>query len=603
MRIREKTYKNRISRYRSLFKKVQKFFNIISYLRAISAILFAAIYFSAFYLSPSLFYYALSFVFLLVFLAGINIHKRLSGTIKKLNALLLVNREALQRVQDKWPEFSFTGDRFLDGTMPQLTDLNILGRNSLFQMIQLTSTLNGAKKLAHLLGFCNDFFLIPKRQESIKEISSLLSMRQHLLMEGRLLGKPINPERFLEWIKSPSFLTQNKWLVGLQRILVPITFVFLILDLLFVIPPFWEGGFVLQLLVFTFTVKKCRKHYIPALNRDSLFLTYSALFRVLERGRFKAEYLKGLQSKLMIKDKSISFQMKKLERINNCLSVCYGFIYPFVNILFLWDIHFLYKLEKWKEDTRPSIETCFDVLGEMEALSSLGGFCYDNPEYTFPSISHREVPLEGNSMGHPLIPVNERINNDFLLPSEGSLGLITGSNMSGKSTFIRTIGINMALAFSGAPVAARKFVARPCKVMTCINVHDSLHNHISHFYAEVKRIKKIIDAVHLQDSKKQSFPVLYLVDEIFSGTNSKERIIASRGIMTRIAKSQSYGLLTTHDLDLTVLEKESDNIKNFHFQDSIDQNGKMYFNYQIHTGPVSSTNALKILKLEGIDFL
>ena len=545
-------------------------------------------------------YNGLALVSLAAFMTGVSIHKRLSNRIRQIDSLLAINQEGLFRMQDRWADFRMTGEEFLDDRLPHLTDLNILGKNSLFQMIQMCSTLRGARTLADWLSSCDDFKAIEQRQEAVKEISPSRSMRQHLLMEGRLLERPLDPNRFLEWIKTPSLLTPRPWLVVLQRVLVSTTFALMLLDVFIEIRPYWILGLLIQAVVFAMTAGRCRHHYAPALSRDSLFLAYGNMFHLLESRPFQAGYLRKLHSMLFIGGKGISLQMKKLEKINSALSLCYGSIYPFINMLLLWDIHFLYRLEKWKESMTTSIDHCFEALGEMEALSSLAGFSDDHPDYVFPKIDSSNVPLSAGELGHPLIPEQERIANDFEIPAEGFLALITGSNMSGKSTFVRTVGINMALAFSGAPVVARCFAARPCRILTCIQVPDSIRLHISHFYAEVKSIKKILDSVTPQVTQPDTYPGLYLIDEIFSGTNTKERLIASRGILLKLAGSHSYGLVTTHDLELVTLENQSDRIKNFHFKDEIDENGQMVFHYKIHEGPVSSTNALELLKREGI---
>jgi ABC-type multidrug transport system fused ATPase/permease subunit len=600
MRSREDIYQHRIARYKKFHQKIQKVFDRISYIRGVAAVLAITAFVIGVYVEPQSVYYGLALVSLAVFMVGITIHKRLSGRIRQINSLLAINQEGLLRMRDQWADFRITGEEFLDDSMPHLTDLNILGKNSLFQMIQMCSTLRGARTLADWLSSCDDFKVIAQRQEAVKEISPRRSMRQHLLMEGRLLGRPLDPNRFLEWIKTPSLLSPRPWLVVLQRALVSTTLVLMLLDVFIEIRPYWILGLLIQAVVFAMTAGRCRHHYAPALSRDSLFLAYGNMFHLLESRQFQSGYLKKLHAMFFIGGKGISLQMKKLEKINSALSLCYGSIYPFINMLLLWDIHFLYRLEKWKESMTTSIDHCFEALGEIEALSSLAGFSDDHPEYAFPHIDPSNVPLSAGKLGHPLIPDHERVANDFEIPAEGFLALITGSNMSGKSTFVRTVGINMALAFSGAPVTARFLAARPCRILTCIQVSDSIRLHVSHFYAEVKSIKKILDAVTPPDTHPDASPCLYLIDEIFSGTNTKERLIASRGIMLKLAGSSSCGLVTTHDLELVTLENQTDRIKNFHFKDEIDKNGQMVFHYQIHEGPVSSTNALELLKREGI---
>ena len=600
MRTREKEYKLRISHYESLRQKVQAFHARISHLRTLLFLSSIGALIVGTYLEPKNISYGVSLFLAVIFTVLVFRHGRLKKCLKRLDLLLDINQEALKRMQDQWADFSVTGEEFINEGMSHITDLNILGKNSLFQMIQLTSTLPGATQLAEWISRCDDFEAISNRQEAVSELSMLTSMRQHLLMEGRWLDHRLDPTAFLEWVKAPSFLIHRPGLVFLQRVMVITTVSLMFLSGLWGSPPFWTIGLFFQALFFVAVGNRCRKAYLPALDQEPNFLAYQKMFELVEGQSFESDPLKILQSKIFIRNHGVSTHMKRLEKINSALCLHFSILHPFINIVLLWDIHYLYKLEKWKKVVSASIEGWFDTLGEMEALSSLAGFCFDNPDYAFPQVHKDHPPLSVEEMSHPLIPAKERIYNNFEIPEGGSLSIITGSNMSGKSTFVRCIGINLALAFSGAPVAARKFMTAPCRIQTCIQVVESIRQHISHFYAEVKGIKKILDAVDHYESHEEALPILYLIDEIFSGTNTKERLIASRGILLKLSASHSYGLVTTHDLELVGLERESDRIRNFHFMDSIGKNGEMIFDYRIHAGPVTSTNALKILENEGI---
>lgn len=602
MKNRQQTYENRTARYQKYRDKLQKVYDRISYLRGASALLCVLALWEGSRAEPQALYYGLSALFLLSYGVGVGLHRKCSGKMSRADALLAVNREGLLRLQEKWGDFPADGGEFLDPRRPYLLDLNLLGPGSLFQMLQCCVTRRGAARLAAWLGGCEDFASLPARQEAVRELAPLISLRQRLLAAGKLLGRPMDPEAFLQWTKTPSYLTQNKWLVVLQRLLVLSTWTLIFLTGLFGAPPFWMAGVLAQLIVFSLTGARCREHYLPALSRDAVFLAYGAMFALLERRRFRGACLKGIQSRLYISGKGISSHMKRLERINGSLGLYSSLLHPFLNIFFLWDIHFLYQLEKWKDAASPSLGEGFEALGEAEALASLAAFSFDHPDYAFPEVAPAAPPLAAEALGHPLIPAPERVSNDFQVPAGGFLALITGSNMSGKSTFIRTVGVNLALAFSGGPVAARRFTARPCRLLTCIQVQDSLRLHLSHFYAEVRAIKEILQAVEAHGEGKAPLPVLYLIDEIFSGTNTKERLLASRGIILKLALSASCGLVSTHDLELVTLARESDHIRNFHFKDEIDPEGRMVFDYRLREGPVSTTNALELLRREGIYF-
>ena len=597
MRIREATYHKRIAKFEAYHQKIKTRFNRIGTLRSITFVLCVGGFFMGMNYSPHFLFYGISLIALGVFIAGVLIHRKQSAIIQKLETLLAINQEGVARLQGRWGDFAVTGEKFLSLDRPEMSDLNILGKDSLFQMIQQTMTPRGEEKLAERLGGFTDIPTTLARQEAIKELSPRLSMRQHLLAEGRLHGKSLNPDPFLKWMKSPSYLIDRKGLMLLHRILVPTTVLLILVDVLSMLPSFWIIGIMIQMVVFFVTGERGRQHYLPALNQDAEFLAYRSIFRLLERQTFKSEYLRSLHSRLIYADKRLSVRMEEFEKINGALCLHYSILYPFINLLLLWDLHYLYRLEKWKELLKPRIEDSFEALAEIEALASLAGFAHDHPDYAYPKIDPGAVPLSAKDLGHPLIPEKERVYNDFEIPTEGHLSLVTGSNMSGKSTFVRTVGINMALVFSGAPVVARTYSARPCQVVTCIQAIDSIRLHVSHFYSEVKAIKGILDAVSIG-----KLPVLYLIDELFAGTNTKERLLASRGLILRLAGSKSYGLITTHDLELVTLSDQSDTIRNVHFKDEITPDDKMTFSYRLHEGPVSSTNALELLKREGIEF-
>jgi hypothetical protein len=594
------SYTKRVKQFTVLLKKNEKFFNKISVARAAiigSLVLFY--YLAKIYLSLN-FAYAISLFFIVIFFWALSVHNKIEEKIKRVKILVKINEEGLNRLEDNWSEFPVTGEEFLDRSKPHLSDLNIFGKNSLFQMIQFASTRWGREELAKWLTECHDFSEIENRQKGVMELSHSISFRQHLLLEGRMVCSTLDPEKFIEWTKSPSFLTDKKWILFLRKFLVTTTFISLLLNLAEIIPPFWIGSLFLQFLIFVLTVSKCRAYYLPALNKESIFLAYAKMFKIVEQKKMHSSLLCDLQRVLRNNKTSISQQMEQLEKINHNLSLCFSSLYPFINILLLWDIHFLYKLEIWKENMASHISPSFNALAIMEAISSLAGFAYDNPQYKYPEITNESLPLSTKNIGHPLIPAKERVSNDFEIRQIGKLAIVTGSNMSGKSTFIRTVGINVILAFAGAPVAAETLSLRPCRIMTCIQVEDSLKLHTSHFYAEVKGIKNILDSVFIQKNNESPLPVLYIIDEIFSGTNTKERLYASKGIILKLAGANCYGILTTHDLDLVELEKESSYIENYHFTDNVSNEGEMVFDYKIKSGPVTSTNALKVLEMAGI---
>jgi len=269
-------------------------------------------------------------------------------------------------------------------------------------------------------------------------------------------------------------------------------------------------------------------------------------------------------------------------------------------LLIPWDLWFEKILDSYKARMNQLIPAWLDIWYEIDALASLANFAYLNPEYHFPDVldvdSSLKCPIiQASDLGHPLIPSGSKVTNTFNVNELGEIALITGSNMSGKSTFLRTMGVNLVLAFAGAPVNASQMKLVLLRLFTCIQVSDSLADGFSYFYAEVRRLKSLLDLAN----DGQNIPVFYLIDEIFRGTNNQERRIGSQSYVRALAKSSACGMISTHDLELAKLGSENHHILNYHFRDDV-LNDRMVFDYKLRSGPSPSTNALKIMKTEGL---
>ncbi len=273
-----------------------------------------------------------------------------------------------------------------------------------------------------------------------------------------------------------------------------------------------------------------------------------------------------------------------------------------INAIGPWDLWFLRRLIQVQDRIQQALPQWLDALAEVEAASALATFAYLHPDYIWPTPlaaadGQQELPptLRASRLAHPLLPPRTRIANDVHLTELGSIYLITGSNMSGKSTFLRTIGINLCLAQAGAPVCAGSFEWTWSRLACCIRVDDSLDAGLSFFYAEVKRLKTILDAT----KDRTVPPVLFLIDEIFKGTNNRERLIGSQAYITALSKGHGFGLVSTHDLELSDLEQVIPRLQNAHFQETV-SDGTLTFDYQLRPGPCPTTNALRIMELEGL---
>jgi len=267
-----------------------------------------------------------------------------------------------------------------------------------------------------------------------------------------------------------------------------------------------------------------------------------------------------------------------------------------VNMLIPWDFFFTYRLEQLKKEIAQLLPQWLDAWYELEALNSLANFAWLNPPYVFPELVSTSTLFEARGLGHPLIKPEFKICNDFELDEQLRIVILTGSNMAGKSTFLRTVGLNLCLAYAGAPVNAERLQVSLFRLFTCIKVSDSVQDGLSYFYAEVKRLKQLLSAAEQEDD----LPIMFLIDEIFRGTNNRERHIGSHAYIRALSRRQNaLGLVATHDLELTNLADEIPGIANFHFREEVDE-GKMLFDYQLRPGPCPTTNALKIMRIEGL---
>ena len=327
-------------------------------------------------------------------------------------------------------------------------------------------------------------------------------------------------------------------------------------------------------------------------------LSIKAYGRILihfEKTKFHTEYIKELRSKLTNNNgQSAVEQLKKLEVILDRVLNRKNMLFFPINVITLWDYQCMIDLEQWRRASGVFIGDWLEVIGELEALSSLAVIGYDYPKWAIPIIMDEDYIIDSISMGHPLL-TNKQIYNDVTLQEPNRILLITGSNMSGKSTFLRTIGINLILAYSGAPACAINMKCSIFSIYTCMRVSDNLEKGISSFYGELLRVKDILNAT------KKNKQVLFLLDEIFKGTNSYDRHIGAKTLINQLHNSGASGLVSTHDLELGSMELESGGaIKNLHFQEHYKDN-KIYFDYKLRPGISTTRNALYLLKMIGIE--
>ncbi|MTI83235.1 MAG: DNA mismatch repair protein MutS [Firmicutes bacterium] len=549
------------------------------------------------FLSPKPVYLLFSGISVVIFLLMIVRHNRVKANIKYLELLVHINDVAMQRLDGKWLEFPNTGERFINPEHRYSSDLNMFGQGSLFQYLNAATSHAGEERLAHLLEAQTGLDEIKQRQQAIKELSPRLDWRQHFQATGMLdsIRKSGNLEKLLAWAEEKPVFT-NKYISSLRFCpVITVVLAFLgHLHLVALIPPYlWVLPLTMQIIIVAFTSKIAHQSFNKTGNTVNEIRCWSALLKCIEPEKFESALLKGLKRKLVQSGDAPSRRIKKLFNIVERMNLRYSSLHPVINIGVLWDLQTLIKLEKWRSGSGRSLRSWIQVIAEFEALSSLAGLAHDHPHWTVPEIKESKPAFKAVALGHPLIKDEVRVGNNVELSEPGIILLITGSNMSGKSTLLRTVGINLILAYAGAPVCAKELSCSCMNVYTSIHINDNLEKNISSFYAELQRIKLIVDAAKFGE------PIIFLIDEIFKGTNSKDRILGAQAVLKSLHELAAIGLVSTHDLELSRLEQEIPQIKNYHFTDQI-SGREITFDYRLKPGVSKSTNAVALMKIIGI---
>jgi hypothetical protein len=507
-----------------------------------------------------------------------------------------LNERGLARLSGTWREFPERGERFASPSHLYTPDLDVFGQASLFQLLNETATRAGEEWLAAWLASPAPADEVVARQGAARELAPLVQFRQDLCVEARDVSREkADPGLFIKWAEQGPSLDTIRWSRLVALVLPPITLALFILGQLEVAPPWlwWLGVFAqLGVVVATRRVLRQMEEHLSA--GEEGFVRYAPLFARIEREKLSHPLLQRLQSGMQRAGEApISTHFHRFSRLYSFVEFKRHQFHPLVHLLTLWDVHALFALEHWRARHGKEVRGWFDALAELEAVSCLAGFAHDRPHFVWPTLVAEGPRVEAQDLGHPLL--DNPVPNDVSLPAPRYALLITGSNMSGKTTLMRAIGSNVVLALAGAPVAARTFMLSPVHVLTSMRVKDSLERGVSYFYAEVQRIKAVLDAAAA--AKGQA---LFLLDEILLGTNTRERQIASREVLKLLLGTGACGAVTTHDLSLAVLADEPGlHVVNVHFRDHLEA-GKMVFDYKLRQGVVDTTNALRVLRMAGV---
>jgi hypothetical protein len=526
-------------------------------------------------------------------------HERLLALKNYAGTLLDISKQSLNRVSGRWTSFDDTGEDFRDDEHFYASDLDIFGRGSLFQYVNTAFTHTGRKVLARFfIKPLKDVQTISERQQAVDELARRFGWRQRFEAEARLAARrTADPAGLIMWAGDWDKAFLASWKPFILRML-PVVTIVLVLGA-FVFGVFsWHfpvTALVVQTLLLKYKGKERYKVLGTAIRFKDDIRVYERMLRIFEKRKFDGSYLVRLGKRLENnRSEAACKQVEKLVKIADSISNRNNAYYIVFNILTLWDYQCLIALESWKRDSGSRLEEWLEVLGELEALASLSVLRHDHEDWATAGFEENKLLLEAASMGHPLLSAS-RICNDLRLARPVGVLLITGSNMSGKSTLLRTAGINLVLAYAGAPVCAAGFQCALMDIYTCMRISDSLEKNISSFYAEILRIKMIVEAVN------RGQKVFFLLDEIFRGTNSKDRHMGAKILVQKLVRANTLGLVSTHDLELGELEKESEGrVKNGHFREYYEGN-RIRFDYKLRPGVSTTRNAAYLMRMAGIE--
>jgi hypothetical protein len=503
-------------------------------------------------------------------------------------------RRGLARIEDRWPGTGQTGERIDVHSSLYATDLDLFGQGSLFELLSLARTRMGEDTLAAWLLAPSSVPQLTQRHAAVAELRNRLDLREDIAILGEDLKVGIHPDALTQWAEAPNQLTRP-WLRWLSLLLAIAAIAAAIVWAEFGT----KAPFFTIIIVETIITASLRKqtdavsHTTEHALEDLQLL--SSLLARLEREEFESPRLQALKTELSSHHLPASQAIARLRTIVEYIRPPLD--NPFMRILnipLLYVVQVAYAAEAWRNAHGAAVRSWLAATGEVEALLSLSGYSYEHPVDPFPEFLEGPPCFNAEQLGHPLIPAAKCVRNDISVCDETKVLLISGSNMSGKSTLMRAVGVNTVLAMAGAPVRARRLQLTPLQIGASILVNDSLQEGNSRFYAEITRLRQICDLAEKRP------PVLFLLDELLQGTNSKDRLIGAEGIVHALLASGAIGLISTHDLALTHIGSQANNhLRNVHLQDEI-HDCKMTFDFKLHEGVVTKSNGIELMRLIGL---
>jgi hypothetical protein len=536
-----------------------------------------------------------------LFGASVYGHQRIETSIRRHQALLQIQSAQVARARLDWERIPAPFPHRRRPEHPFEADLDLVGQRSLQRLIDTAVSYEGSQRLRDWLAQP-----VPDRQQTlhrqrlVRELAPLSLFRNRLGVDATVaMGRrrTWEADQLTAWLerRAPEG-SLRRWLL-LFAGLAALNVLLLVADFGAGLPALWQFSFVLYLGLLLFRTRATEALFDEALALHGVLQQLGAVFGRLETFSYRqTPHLRALCQPFLDATHRPSRYLARTSRLVAAMGIRGNpVVRVALNAVLPWDAYFVYRLDRTKADMAGRAPAWMAIWFELEALSSLANLAYLNPEYAFPALVDGGTVFQAEGLGHPLISDGRRVCNDLTVPELGRIAVITGSNMAGKSVFLKTVGLNLALAYAGGPVCARHLETALFRLYTSMGISDSVTDGISYFYAEVKRLKRLLDELQAKDH----LPLWFCIDEIFRGTNNRERLLGSRAYVRQLAGRHGVGLIATHDLELAQLAEDLPQVENYHFRDSV-VGGRMVFDYKLRPGPCPTTNALQIMALEGL---
>lgn len=596
------TYQERRARFEAERLVIQKRWNLIANIRLAGFVLLALMIWWALR-EPAAWKWGGVLVILVVVIGLVVHHGRLRRQRDRRAGLVAVNDLAIARYELAWADLPDGGPRDVPRTHPYAWDLDVVGPASLLKRISTPTLQGGWETLAAWLLAPAGRNTIEERQPAVAELAVDLDLRQQVEVAGRQVdGETPDPVPFLAWASEPAWLLHRSWLWIVALVSPAVLIVTAILFFAGVTNwPLWLVPITVNVIVFQLVGKHVSSEVARATPLHGAIAGYAEVFRRIGEATASSVLLNRISTTLGNGPEGATNRMAAFARLSSFVIPRGSIIWAPVQMALLWDVHVLHGLERWRQRSGDQTGMWFAVAGEWEALAALSVLAHDNPGWTFPQVMPTSRAIDARSLTHPLIHPAEAVGNDVTVGPEGTFLFVTGSNMSGKSTLLRAVGLNAVIAMAGGPVASTALTMPEVTIATCMRVEDSVARGVSFFMAELQRLKSVVDRA---DEATPDRPLLYLLDEILQGTNTAERQIASRRVLAQLTRRPAIGAVSSHDLTLIEGSGLESATVPVHFAETFTRDASgpnMTFDYRLQPGLATSTNALALMELLGFD--